>query len=195
VVPVPRRGGGVAAWAKAGDHRSGANLTGGGLWRPIRGAVAGVHGGDVAVEVAGCNRGKKGHLVTLSVWRSFEHWLIGLMITRKGERGSPERWGKHGGASLIRSGEGRGVGRSWCGEDGARAVPFIGARERERDGGDGERRRARHDGGNGANDDWDGSGTVAGWLLRPVQALMARRRGVRRSAANAPVRHGRERRS
>jgi hypothetical protein len=29
-------------------------------------------------------------------------------------------------------------------------------------------------------------------LLRPVQALMARRRGVRRSAANAPVRHGRD---
>jgi hypothetical protein len=56
---------------------------------------------------------------------------------------------------LIRSGKGGGVGRSWCGEDGARAVPFIGARER--DGGDGERRRARHDVGNGANGDWDGS--------------------------------------
>jgi hypothetical protein len=102
--------------------------------------------------------GGKGRLVTLSVWRSFEHWLIGLMINRKWERGSPERWGKHGGASLICSGEGRGVGRSWCGEDGARAVPFIGARERERDGGDDERRRARHDGENGANGDWDGSG-------------------------------------
>jgi hypothetical protein len=38
----------------------------------------------------------------------------------------------------------------------------------------------------------DGSGTVAGWLLRPVQALITRRRGERRSAANAPVRHGRE---
>jgi hypothetical protein len=33
---------------------------------------------------------------------------------------------------------------------------------------------------------------MAGWSLRPVQALMARRRGVRRSAANAPVRHGRD---
>jgi hypothetical protein len=120
--------------------------------------VAGVHGGDVAGEVAGCNRGEKGRLVTLSVWRSFEHWLIGLMITRKGERGSLERWGKHGGASLIRSGEGEGVGQSWCGEDGARTVPFIDAQERERDGGDGERRQARLDGGNGANDDWDGSG-------------------------------------
>jgi hypothetical protein len=29
-------------------------------------------------------------------------------------------------------------------------------------------------------------------LLRPVQALMVRRRGVRRSAANALVRHGRD---
>jgi hypothetical protein len=59
---------------------------------------------------------------------------------------------------LIRSGKGGGVGRSWCDEDGARAVPFIGARERGRDAGDGERRRAHHDGGNGANGDWDGSG-------------------------------------
>jgi hypothetical protein len=39
----------------------------------------------------------------------------------------------------------------WCGEDGARAGPFIGAWGRERDGGDGEHRRAHHDGGNGAN--------------------------------------------
>jgi hypothetical protein len=37
--------------------------------------------------------------------------------------------------------------------NGARPAPFIGAREGERDGGDGERRRARHDGGNRANDD------------------------------------------
>jgi hypothetical protein len=37
-------------------------------------------------------------------------------------------------------------------------APFIGAWEGGRDGGDGERRRARHDGGNGANIDWDGSG-------------------------------------
>jgi hypothetical protein len=133
-------------------------LTGGGLWRPVHGAVAGVHGGEVAGEVAGCNRRGKGRLVTVSVWWSFEHWLIGLMITRKGERGSPERQGKHVCGSLIRSGEGGEVGRSWCGVDGARAVPFIGARERERDGGDGERRRARYDGGNGANGDWDGSG-------------------------------------
>jgi hypothetical protein len=39
--------------------------------------------------------------------------------------------------------------------NGARAGPFIGARERERerDGGDDEHRRARHDGGNDANAD------------------------------------------
>jgi hypothetical protein len=42
--------------AGAGDHRGGVNLTGGGLWRPIRGAVAGVHGGEVAGADAGCNR-------------------------------------------------------------------------------------------------------------------------------------------
>jgi hypothetical protein len=44
-----------------------------------------------------------------------------------------------------------------CGEDGARAGPFIGARGREGDGGDGKHRRARHGYGNGANADWDGS--------------------------------------
>jgi hypothetical protein len=131
-------------------------LTGWGLWRPVRGAVAGVHGGEVAGEVAGCSRKWGGCLVTEIAWRSFVHWLIGLMITREGEMGLTGATGKHGGASLICSGRSGGVGRSWCGEDGARAAPFIGARER--DGGDGERRRARHDGGNGANDDWDGSG-------------------------------------
>jgi hypothetical protein len=31
-------------------------LTGRGLGRPVRGAVAGVHGGEVAGEVVGCNR-------------------------------------------------------------------------------------------------------------------------------------------
>jgi hypothetical protein len=96
--------------------------------------------------------------VTVSVWRSFAHWLIGLMFTRKGEMELIGVTGKHSDASLICSGRSGGVGRSWCGEDGAWVAPFIGARERERDGGDDERRRAQHDGGNGANDDWDGSG-------------------------------------
>ncbi len=78
----------------------------------------------------------------MRVWRSFAHWLIGLMFTRKGEMELTGVTGKHGGASLICSGRSGGVGRSWCGEDGARAAPFIGVRERERDGGDGELRRA-----------------------------------------------------
>jgi hypothetical protein len=66
--------------------------------------------------------------VTVSVWQSFAHWLIGLMITRKGEMELTGATGKHGGASLICSGRSGGVGRSWCGEDGARAAPFIGRR-------------------------------------------------------------------
>jgi hypothetical protein len=49
-----------------------------------------------------------------------------------------------------------------CGEDGARAGPFIGAKGREGDGGDGEHRRACHGYGNGANADWDGSGRPGG---------------------------------
>jgi hypothetical protein len=56
VGPVLRQGGGGAARAGAGDHRGGVNLTGGGLWRLVRGAVAGVHGGEVIGEVARCNR-------------------------------------------------------------------------------------------------------------------------------------------
>jgi hypothetical protein len=49
-----------------------------------------------------------------------------------------------------------------CGKDGARAGPYIGARGREGDGGDGEHRRACHGYGNGANADWDGSGRLRG---------------------------------
>jgi hypothetical protein len=79
---------------------------------------------------------------------------------------------KHDGASSNGSGRSGRGGRSWCGENGARAAPFIGARERERDGGDGERRRARHDGGNGANNDWDGSGK------RGVRGLLGHSGGV-----------------
>jgi hypothetical protein len=60
VGPVLRRGGGGEARAGAGDHRGGVNLTGGGLWRPVRGTVAGVHGGEVAGAAVGCNRGRGG---------------------------------------------------------------------------------------------------------------------------------------
>jgi hypothetical protein len=57
---VLRRGGGGEARAGAGDHGGGVNLTGGGLWRPVRGTVAGVHGGKVAGAAVGCNRGRGG---------------------------------------------------------------------------------------------------------------------------------------
>jgi hypothetical protein len=60
VGPVLRRGGGGEARAGAGDHGGGVNLTGGGLWRPVRDTVAGVHGGEVAGAVVGCNRGRGG---------------------------------------------------------------------------------------------------------------------------------------
>jgi hypothetical protein len=77
VVPFLRLGGGGEARAGAGDHRGGANLTGGGLWRPVRGAVAGVRDGDVVGAVAGHNRRGKWCIVTVRVWRSFEHGSIG----------------------------------------------------------------------------------------------------------------------
>jgi hypothetical protein len=56
MVPVLRRGGGGEARAGSGVHRGGANLTCGGLWRPVRGVVADVRGGDAASAVARHNR-------------------------------------------------------------------------------------------------------------------------------------------
>jgi hypothetical protein len=64
------------------------------------------------VRLPGTIGGGKWCLGTVRVWRSFEHGLIGQRITRKGERSSPERRGKHGGANLIGSGEGGGDGRA-----------------------------------------------------------------------------------
>jgi hypothetical protein len=54
--PVLRRGGGGEARAGDGGHVGGANWTGGGLWRPVRGTVVGARGGDAAGAVAGHNR-------------------------------------------------------------------------------------------------------------------------------------------
>jgi hypothetical protein len=54
VGPVLRRGSGGEARAGEGGHGGGVNLAYGGLWRPVRGTVAGARGG-----VAGHNRGGK----------------------------------------------------------------------------------------------------------------------------------------
>jgi hypothetical protein len=90
VGPVLRRGGGGETRAGAGDHRGGVNLTAGGLWRLVRGVVAGVHGGEVAGEDAGCNRRWGGvprdrecvaELRAL-VNRTDDHWEGGKGLTR-----------------------------------------------------------------------------------------------------------------
>jgi hypothetical protein len=49
--------------------------------------------------------GEKWRPVTVRVWRSFEHSLIGQKIAREGEGSSLERRGRHGGASSIGSGK------------------------------------------------------------------------------------------
>jgi hypothetical protein len=56
VGPVLRWGSGGGAWAVDGGHGGGANFACGGLWRPVRGTVAGARGGDAAGEVSGHNR-------------------------------------------------------------------------------------------------------------------------------------------
>jgi hypothetical protein len=58
--PVLQRGSGGEARAGVGDLGGGVNWTGGGLWRPVRGAVASVRGGVVAGAAIGCNRGRGG---------------------------------------------------------------------------------------------------------------------------------------
>jgi hypothetical protein len=57
VGPVLRWGNNGEAWAVDGGHGGGANFVCGGLWRPVRGMVAGARGGDAAGEVASQNRG------------------------------------------------------------------------------------------------------------------------------------------
>jgi hypothetical protein len=58
--PVLRRGGGGEARVSAGDHGGGINLSCGGLWRLVRGTVAGVRGGEAAGAVAGHDRRRGG---------------------------------------------------------------------------------------------------------------------------------------
>jgi hypothetical protein len=56
VGPVLWRGGGGEARVGEGGHGGGANFACGGLWRPVRGTVAGARSGDAAGEVTGHNR-------------------------------------------------------------------------------------------------------------------------------------------
>jgi hypothetical protein len=60
VGPILRQGSGGEARAGEGGHGGGVNWTGGGLWQPVRGAVASVRGGVVAGAAIGCNRGRGG---------------------------------------------------------------------------------------------------------------------------------------
>jgi hypothetical protein len=55
VGPVLRWENGGEAWAGDGGHGGGANFACRGLWRPVRGTVAGARGGDAVGEVAGHN--------------------------------------------------------------------------------------------------------------------------------------------
>ena len=88
---VLRRGGGGEARVGAGDHGSGVNL------------ACGAYGGRSAarwrvpaavmppVRFPATIEGEKWRPVTVRVWRSFEHSLIGQRIARDGEGSSPER--------------------------------------------------------------------------------------------------------
>jgi hypothetical protein len=67
-----------------GDHRGGANFACGGLWRPVRGTVAGARGGEAAVSFPAIIEWGKWCVVNVGVWRSSWHNLIEWRITREG---------------------------------------------------------------------------------------------------------------
>jgi hypothetical protein len=67
--------------------------------------------------------------VTVNVWRTSSTSLIRPKFTWQGRVGLTGATGECDGASSIGSGRSGGGGRSWCGGNGARVAPFIGARE------------------------------------------------------------------
>jgi hypothetical protein len=153
VGPVLWRGSGGEARAGVGDHGGGVNLTGGGLgwlitarWRvlaavrsPARQPSA-IGGGDGCVAI-------------VSEWRSSSTKLIQLKATKEERTKLTRVKGERGGASSI------GLGEEWMRWPGlvwrkqSSGGPFYRHPGGGRKGGDGERRRARHDGGDKANDD------------------------------------------
>jgi hypothetical protein len=151
--PVLWRGSGGEARAGIGDHGGGVNLTDGGLgcrstarWRvlaavrsPTRQPSA-IGGGDRCVAI-------------VSEWRSSSTKLIRPKATREGRTKLTGVKGGRGGASSIGLGE---VWRRWPGlvwRKWSSGGPFYRRPGGGRKGGDSERRRACHDGGDGANDD------------------------------------------
>jgi hypothetical protein len=66
--------------------------------------------------------------VTVSLWRSTSTKLIRPKFTWEGRMELTGATGRCGGASSIGSGRSGGGGQGWCGGNGARAAPFIGAR-------------------------------------------------------------------
>jgi hypothetical protein len=135
------RGSGGEARAGVGDHGGGVNLTGRGLGRPVHGAVAGARGGG-----GGC-------IAIVRKWRSLNTKAIRLKATREARTKLTGVKGECGGASSI------GLGGEWWRWPGlvwrkrSSGGPFYRRQGGGRKGGDGERRRARHEGGDGANGD------------------------------------------
>jgi hypothetical protein len=148
-------GGGSEGEARAGVgvHRGGVNLTGGDLGWPVHGAMAGARGGEVADEVAKRNRRWERCLAIVSVWWSSSTKVIRPKATREARTKLTGVKGERDGASSIRLKE---EWRRWPGlvwRKRSSGDPFYRRPGGGRKGGDGERRRACHDGGDGANGD------------------------------------------
>jgi hypothetical protein len=97
--------------------------------------------------------GGDGCVAIVSEWRSSSTKLIRPKATREGRTKLTGVKGERGGASSIVLGE---VWRRWLGlvwRKRSSGSPFYRRPGGGREGGDGERRRACHDGGDGANDD------------------------------------------
>jgi hypothetical protein len=153
VGPVLWRGSGGETRAGVGDHGGGVNLTSGGLGWPVHGAVAGARGGEVAGEAAERNRRWGGCIAIVREWRSSNTKTIRLKATREAITKLTGVKGERGGASSIGLGE---EWRIWLGlvwRKRSSGGSFYRRPRGGRKGADGERRRARHDGRDGANGD------------------------------------------
>jgi hypothetical protein len=147
VGPVLWRGSGGEARVGIGDHEGGVNLTGGGLGWPVHSAVrsparqpSAIGGGDMCVAI-------------VSEWQSSSTKLIRPKSTREGRTKLTGVKGGCGDASSIGLGK---VWRRWPGlvwRKRSSGGPFYRRPGGGRMGEDGERRRACHDGGDGANSD------------------------------------------
>jgi hypothetical protein len=151
VGPVLRRRSGGEARVVVGGLGGGVNSTSGGPGWPVHGAAAVFAAVRSPARQPSAIGGGERCLAIVSVWRSSNTKVIRPKVTREARTELTEVTGEHGGASSIGLGE---KWRRWAGlvwRKRSSGGPFYRRPGGGGKGGDGERRRACHDGGDGAN--------------------------------------------